>query len=142
MNFLSQYFSGKQIFRLILLRFIVCRKQIHRGVLLVSLQISEARKIPPQCLMSMMTPVYFPQFAQTTGEESVILLSSAVQMETTLGIMHHLHSTTCNAGKPLALLSSLSTSPFLQRTLSVHSNSRIHTQLTNLIKGPYTLSQC
>lgn len=68
MNFLSRYFSGKQIFRLILLHFIVCRKQIHRGVLLVSLQISEARKIPPQCLMSMMTPVYFPQFAQTTGE--------------------------------------------------------------------------
>lgn len=39
-------------------------------------------------------------------------------------------------------LSSLSTSPFLQRMPSVHSNSRIRTQLTNLINGPYTLSQC
>lgn len=40
-----------------------------------------------------------------------------------------------------ALSSSLSTSPFLQRMPRVYSNSRIHTQLTNLIKGPCTLSQ-
>lgn len=70
--------------------------------LLVSLQISEARKIPPRCVMSMMTPVYFPQFAQTTCKRSIILLSSAVQMETTLSIMHHLHSTTCHAERLLS----------------------------------------
>lgn len=34
--------------------------------------------------------------------KSVILLSSAVQMETTLSIIHHLHSTTCNAERLLS----------------------------------------
>lgn len=77
--------------------FIVRLKKISTKALLAALQIYEARTISRRCLMRVMTPVYFPQFAQTTRESGIILFSSAVQMGTALSIMHHLHSPGCHA---------------------------------------------
>lgn len=108
--------------------------------LLVSLQISEARKIPPRCLMSTMTPIYFPQFAQTTCMKKHY--SPLVGCSNGNHTEHNSSSAFYNLQRwKTALSSSLYTSLFLQRMPRMYSNSRIHTQLTNLIKGPYTLSQ-
>lgn len=50
---------------------------------------------------------------------------------------HNASSAFCN----LPAWKTLSSSLFLQRLPRVHSNSRTHTPLTNLIKGPYTRPQ-
>lgn len=101
MNF-ELIFPRKQIFYLFLLYFIVCGKQIHKGFIGVTANFWGEENPPRNVWWAWWPPYISHSLHRQPARKSIILLSSAVQMETTLSIMHHLHSTTCNAERLLS----------------------------------------